>query len=283
MVQYSQTHFDASFGALSDATRRGVLEQLGRADASITALAERFHMTLTGMKKHVGVLEQAGLVSTEKVGRVRTCKLGLRGLEEEAAWIERYRQLWAARFDELDIVVEELNGRRKQMDVRRESEATPTKNRTGVERKSERELVVTRTVNAPARLVFEAWTKAELFRRWWVPKSFGLTLLSCEMDVRVGGQYRLVFRHEDSTMEFFGTYLEVTPHSRLVWTNEEGDDGKTVTTVTFDENAGKTLLVVHDLYPSKEALDSGSTGAMPEALDQLDELLASLGSSTETK
>ena len=120
MVQYYQAHFDASFGALSDATRRGVLEQLGRADASITALAESFHMTLTGMKKHVGVLEQAGLVSTEKVGRVRTCKLGLRGLEEEAAWIERYRQLWAARFDELDIVVEELkrqekaNGRKKR-------------------------------------------------------------------------------------------------------------------------------------------------------------------------
>ena len=125
------------------------------------------------------------------------------------------------------------------MDVRRESEATPTKNRTRVERKSERELVVTRTVNAPARLVFEAWTKAELFRRWWVPKSYGLTLLSCEMDVRVGGQYRLVFRHEDSTMEFFGTYLEVTPHSRLVWTNEEGDNGKTVTTVTFEEKAAR--------------------------------------------
>ena len=169
------------------------------------------------------------------------------------------------------------------MDVRRESEATPAKNRTRVERKSECELVVTRTVNAPARLVFEAWTKAELFRRWWVPKSYGLTLLSCEMDVRVGGQYRLVFPHEDSTMEFFGTYLEVTPHSRLVWTNEEGDNCKTVTTVTFDENAGKTLLVVHDLYPSKEAVDTGSTGAMPEALDQLDELLASLGSSTEIK
>ena len=169
------------------------------------------------------------------------------------------------------------------MDVRRESEATPTKNRTGVERKSERELVVTRTVNAPARLVFEAWTKAELFRRWWVPKSYGLTLLSCEMDVRVGGQYRLVFRHEDSTMEFFGTYLEVTPHSRLVWTNEEGDNGKTVTTVTFDENAGKTLLVVHDLYPSKEALDaaiaSGSTGGCSETFEQLDALLARSSSS----
>src|SRR5438270_13997064 len=154
------------------------------------------------------------------------------------------------------------------MDVRRENEATPTKNLTVVEPKSERKLVVTRTVNAPARLVFDACTKAELFRRWWVPKSYGLTLLSCEMDVRVGGQYRLEFRHEDSTMEFFGTYLDVTPYSRLVWTNEEGDNGETVTTVTFDENAGKTLLVVHDLYPSKEALDaaiaSGSTGGMPE-------------------
>ena len=111
MVQYSQSAFDASFAALSDATRRGVLEQLGRADASITELAGKFHMTLTGMKKHVGVLEQAGLVTTEKVGRVRTCKLGQRRLEEEAAWIERYRQLWAARFDELDQVVEELKTR----------------------------------------------------------------------------------------------------------------------------------------------------------------------------
>ena len=108
MVQYSQTRFDASFAALSDATRRGVLEQLGRADASITELADKFHMTLTGMKKHVGVLEQAGLVTTQKIGRVRTCKLGKRRLEEEAAWIEKYRQLWAARFDELDGVIEEL-------------------------------------------------------------------------------------------------------------------------------------------------------------------------------
>jgi DNA-binding transcriptional ArsR family regulator len=113
MVQCSQTSFDASFAALSDATRRGVLEQLGRADASITNLAEKFHMTLTGMKKHVGVLEQAGLVTTEKVGRVRTCKLGLRRLEAEAAWIEKYRQLWGARFDELDKVVEELKQKEK--------------------------------------------------------------------------------------------------------------------------------------------------------------------------
>jgi uncharacterized protein YndB with AHSA1/START domain len=172
------------------------------------------------------------------------------------------------------------------MDAKRESKATAMKNPTVVERKSERELVVTRTVNAPARLVFEAWSNAELFQRWWVPKSYGLTLLSCEMDIRAGGKYRLKFRHGESTMEFFGTYVEVTPNTRLVWTNEEGDSGKTITTVTFDEKAGKTLLVVHDLYPSKEALDaalaSGATDGMPETLDQLDALLASLGSSTET-
>jgi DNA-binding transcriptional ArsR family regulator len=113
MVQYRQASFDASFAALSDATRRGLLEQLGRSDASITVLAERFHMTLTGIKKHVSVLEQAGLVTTEKVGRVRTCRLGLRRLEEEAAWIARYRQLWEARFDELEQVVEELKARRR--------------------------------------------------------------------------------------------------------------------------------------------------------------------------
>jgi DNA-binding transcriptional ArsR family regulator len=118
MVQYNTGRLNASFAALSDATRRGVLEQLGRADASITDLAEKFHMTLTGMKKHVGVLEEAGLVTTEKVGRVRTCKLGLRKLTEEVAWIERYRQLWAARFDELDQVVEELK-RKEKVDGRK--------------------------------------------------------------------------------------------------------------------------------------------------------------------
>ncbi|HVP84312.1 MAG TPA: metalloregulator ArsR/SmtB family transcription factor [Rhizomicrobium sp.] len=118
MVQHSQSRFDASFAALSDATRRGVLEQLGRSDASITDLAEKFHMTLTGMKKHVSVLEQAGLVKTEKIGRVRTCKLGTRQLAEEAAWIEKYRQLWAARFDELDNVIEELK-RKEKSDERR--------------------------------------------------------------------------------------------------------------------------------------------------------------------
>jgi uncharacterized protein YndB with AHSA1/START domain len=169
------------------------------------------------------------------------------------------------------------------MHARRESERTPMKNNSTAERKSEREFVVTRTVNGPARIVFEAWTKPELLERWWAPKSFPISLLSCEMDVRVGGRYRLVFGYEGSTMEFFGRYLEVTPPSRLVWTNDEGDDGGTVTTVTFEETGGKTLLGVHDLYPSKEALDgaiaSGSTSGMPEALDQLDELLAHLGAS----
>jgi uncharacterized protein YndB with AHSA1/START domain len=167
------------------------------------------------------------------------------------------------------------------MDTRRESEPAPTKNRTTVERKSEREMVVTRTINCPARVVFEAFTKSELFKRWWVPKSFGLSLLSCELDVRVGGTYRLVFSHEGSEpMAFFGRYVEVIPHSRLVWTNDEGGDDGAVTTVTLEEKAGKTLLVMHDLYPSKEALEaSGNTDAMGETLDQLDELVVTLGAS----
>src|SRR5262244_2440419 len=164
------------------------------------------------------------------------------------------------------------------MNARREIEPAPTKNRTTVERKSEREMVVTRTINGPARVVFEAFTKPELFKRWWVPKSFGLSLLSCDLDVRVGGTYRLVFSHNGAEgMAFYGRYLEVIPHSRLVWTNDEGDDGGAVTTVTFEETGGKTLLVMHDLYPSKEALEaSGSTGAMDETLGQLDEFVASL-------
>jgi len=167
------------------------------------------------------------------------------------------------------------------MDARRESEPAPMKNRTTVERKSEREIVTTRTFNGPARIVFEAWTKPELFKRWWVPKSMGMSLLSCEMDVRVGGKYRLVFAHEASESAFFGTYKEVTPHSRLVWTNEESDEGP-VTTVTFEERDGKTLLVMHELYPSKEALDAAGTGsadATIETFAQLDELLVSLGAS----
>jgi uncharacterized protein YndB with AHSA1/START domain len=150
-----------------------------------------------------------------------------------------------------------------------------------VERNSERELVVTRTFDAPARIVFEAWTKPELFKRWWVPKSTGLSLLSCEMDARVGGKYRLVFAASPEPMAFYGTYIEVTPHSRLAWTNDESDHGGPVTTVTFEEKGGKTLLVMRDLYPSKEALDaaiaSGSTGdGTGETFEQLDELLVTL-------
>ena len=168
------------------------------------------------------------------------------------------------------------------MDAKRESEPTPMKNRTTVERKSERELVVTRTFNGPARIVFEAWTKPELIKRWWVPKSMGMSLLSCEMDVRVGGKYRFVFGHDASKpMAFFGRYIEVTPYSRLVWTNEESDDGA-VTTVTFEEQDGKTLLAMHELYPSKEALDAAGTGAADatvETFAQLDELLVTLGAS----
>ncbi len=164
------------------------------------------------------------------------------------------------------------------MDARRQNEAIPMKNRTMVERKSERELVIKRTFNGPARIVFEAWTKPELLQRWWGPKSAGVSLLSCEADVRVGGRYRFVFGHGASEpMAFYGTYLEVTPHERLVWTNEEGGDGGAVTTVTFEEKAGKTLVVVHELYPSKEALDraraSGVEAGTLETFEQLDELL----------
>ena len=166
------------------------------------------------------------------------------------------------------------------MDAGRNNE--PTKNRATVERKSERELVVTRIVNGPARIVFEAWAKPELFKRWWVPKSAGLSLLSCEMDVRVGGGYRLAFGTDAAKpMEFFGRYIEVTPHSRLAWTNDEAHGGGAVTTVTFEEKGGKTLLVMHELHPSKEALDAalGSYDAMPETFEQLDELLVTLGAS----
>jgi uncharacterized protein YndB with AHSA1/START domain len=157
------------------------------------------------------------------------------------------------------------------------------KNRTTVERVSDREVVVTRTVNGPARLVFEAFTKAELFRRWWVPKSMGMTLLSCEMDARVGGKYRLVFDHSPEPAAFFGTYVEVEPYSRLAWTNDEGGEGGAVTTVTFEDKGGKTLVVLRESYPSKAALDAAGTGAaeaMVETFDQLDELLVALGESS---
>ena len=168
------------------------------------------------------------------------------------------------------------------MDATTLHEVAPMKNGTTVERTSERELVVTRTVNGPAHLVFEAWTKPDLFRQWWVPKSLGMTLLSCDMDVRVGGTYRLEFAMGEAQAAFFGTYQEVTPHSRLVWTNEENGEDGSVTTVTFAEQGGTTLVVLHELYPSKEALDEAGTGAaeaMGETFDQLDELLVTLGAS----
>ena len=156
----------------------------------------------------------------------------------------------------------------------------PVKNRTTVERTSDREVMVTRTINGPARIVFEAFTRAELLRRWWVPKSMGMTLLSCEVDARVGGKYRLVFDHDPEPAAFFGTYVEVKPYSRLAWTNEEGGEGVSVTTVTFEEKGGRTLVVLRERYPSKEALDAAGTGsadALVETFDQLDELLVALG------
>jgi uncharacterized protein YndB with AHSA1/START domain len=154
-----------------------------------------------------------------------------------------------------------------------------------VERTSGRELVVKRTFSGPARLVFEAWTRPELLKRWWAPKSFGVSFISCEADVRTGGTYRFVFGHaaSEQPMAFFGRYLEVAPHSRLVWTNDEAGEAGPVTTVTFNERGAETLVVMHDLYPSKEALDaaiaSGSTGGSSETFDQLDELLLTLDTS----
>ena len=162
------------------------------------------------------------------------------------------------------------------MAARNESESP----RTTVKKKSDREVVVTRTFDAPARLVFEAWSKPELFKKWWVPRSMGMTLRSCEMDVRTGGNYRLVFGDDPANpMAFFGKYLEVVPNKRIVWTNEESGDAGSVTTVTLEERDGKTLLVLSELYPTKEALDEAGTGAqdaLGETFGQLDELLAEL-------
>ena len=167
------------------------------------------------------------------------------------------------------------------MDARTEDDSTHMSSRTNVERKSEREIIVRRTFYGPARLVFAAWTEPELLKRWWVPKSMGMSFLACEVDARAGGKYRFEFLHPSAPkpVAFFGKYLEVVPHSRLVWTNEESNDGA-VTTVTFEEKNGKTLLVVHEVYPSKEALDAngGMENGMPETFSQLDELLVDLRS-----
>ena len=167
-------------------------------------------------------------------------------------------------------------------DAGRQSDPAAGKARTTVERTSERELVVTRTINGPARLVFEAWATPELFQRWWTPKSCGISLISYEADVRTGGAYRLVMSHPamEQPIAFFGRYIEVTPPARIVWTNEEADGGGPVTTVTFEETDGATQVVVHELYPSKEVLDeaiaSESTGGWSEQFEQLDEIVATL-------
>ena len=157
------------------------------------------------------------------------------------------------------------------------SSGVAVRNRTTVERTSDREVVVTRMFDAPPRLVFEAWSKPELFKRWWVPRSMGMTLEACEMDVRTGGRYRLNF---GDGMDFHGRYIEVTPPSRIVWTNEEGGENGSITTVTLEDKGGGTLLVMTELYPSKEALDAAGTGAQDathETFAQLDELLVTLG------
>ena len=165
------------------------------------------------------------------------------------------------------------------MAAKGKSDSGVGKNPTTVERGSERELVVTRSFNAPARIVFKAWTTPELFQRWWTPKSLGISVISREMDIRTGGSYRLVMSHPAAKqpMTFFGRYIEVTPHSRLVWTNEEDSEGGAVTTVTFEEQGETTLLVLRDLYPTKAALDaaiaSGSTSGFDEQFEQLDALL----------
>jgi uncharacterized protein YndB with AHSA1/START domain len=160
------------------------------------------------------------------------------------------------------------------MDATRRGEGAGT-NRTTVERRSDRELVVTRWFDAPASMVFEAWSKPELFQKWWVPKSMGMTLHACEMDVRTGGTYRLDF---GDGMDFFGRYIEVTPATRIVWTNEEGGEDGSVTTVTFEEADGGTLVVMSELFPSKEALEAegGAADATHETFAQLDELLVTL-------
>ncbi len=171
------------------------------------------------------------------------------------------------------------------MDAKVESDPASGKSHTTTERTSERELVVTRTFKAPASIVFAAWTTPELLKRWWAPKSYGMSFDSCEADVRTGGAYRFVFSHPDfeQPMAFFGRYLEATPPSRLVWTNEEAADGGQVTTVTFEERDGETRVVIHELYPSKEALDdaiaSGATGWPSEMFEQLDELFVAPGAS----
>jgi uncharacterized protein YndB with AHSA1/START domain len=190
-------------------------------------------------------------------------------------------------FEAVDSIAKALKQRKRQMSASVASDPAFGKNRTTVEREAERELVVTRTFKAPARIVFEAWTKPELLMRWWAPKSCGISFVSCEADVRAGGAYRFVFSHPAAgqPMTFFGRYIDVTPPLRLGWTNEEGDEGGQVTTVRFDEGDDETRVVMHDLYPSKHSLDdaitSGSADGFSEAFEQLDELLVTRGASVD--
>lgn len=171
------------------------------------------------------------------------------------------------------------------MDAKSEIDPVSGTARTSVERTSGRELVVTRTFKAPAHLVFEAWTRSDLLMRWWAPKSFGISFISCEADARAGGTYRFEFGHpaSEEPMAFFGRYIEVTPPTRLVWTNDEDEDGGAVTTVTFEDRGTETLVIMRDLYPSEAALDaamaSGSTGGFAETFEQLDDLLLAPGAS----
>jgi uncharacterized protein YndB with AHSA1/START domain len=177
--------------------------------------------------------------------------------------------------------------RNMQMDADKMDQRTPSQNRTSAERASERALVLTRSFDGPVDIVFKAWTKPELLQRWWAPESFGVSFLSCEADVRTGGTYRFAFAHpaSEQPMVFFGRYIDVKPHARLVWTNDEGGEAGPVTTVTFEESGGKTRVVMQDLYPSKDSLDaaiaSGSTGGMSETFEQLDALLVTLGETKE--
>lgn len=168
------------------------------------------------------------------------------------------------------------------MDGRKAADPAAMKTDTAAERISDREIVVTRAFNAPARILFEAWTRPDLLMRWWAPKSCGISFITCDVDARTGGSYRFVFSHpaSEQPMAFLGKYIEVTPHSRLVWTNDENAEDGAVTTVTFDERGGETTIVLRDLYPSKEALDdaiaSGSTSGFGEMFEQLDDLLGVL-------
>lgn len=168
------------------------------------------------------------------------------------------------------------------MDEKRAADSSPAKHPTTVDRKSDLDLYITRTFDGPARLVFEAWTRPELLKRWWLPKSCGATFVSCELDARTGGSYRFVFGHpaSEQTMAFFGKYLEVTPPVRLVWTNEEGGEGGSVTTVSFEDLGGQTRVVMHDRYATKEALEEaigGSASGFNESFGQLDDMLESGG------